>query len=112
MGLEDIFQAGINFSTKIDFSKSNTPDTVSIFESTIRYVGGMLSAYELNGKKPQALVDKAQQLTDKLALGFVDGHPIPFGFVNFANNSHVPATVSSSLSFVTTTQTRLAVQHR
>ncbi|KIJ32152.1 glycoside hydrolase family 47 protein [Sphaerobolus stellatus SS14] len=91
MGLEDLFQTAINFSSQIDFSKSNTPDTVSLFESTIRYVGGLLSAYQLNGNKPQILVEKAQQLTDKLALGFA-ASPVPFGFVDFSVDQPVIAT--------------------
>jgi len=88
MGLEDLFQQAVNFSSQIDFSKSKTPDTVSIFESTIRYVGGLLSAYELNGNKPQVLVQKAQQLADKLALGFA-ASAVPFGFVDFSANKPV-----------------------
>ncbi|KAF8512523.1 glycoside hydrolase family 47 protein [Hysterangium stoloniferum] len=84
MGLEDLFNIAVNFSSHIDFSHSNTPDTVSIFESTIRYVGGLLSAYQLNGNKPQILVQKAQQLADKLSLGFAGTSPIPFGFVDFS----------------------------
>lgn len=92
MGLEDLFQLGVNFSSHIDFSESNTPDTVSLFESTIRYVGGLLSAYELNGNKPQVLVEKAQQLADKLALGFEGSVAVPFGFVDFSTDQPVIAT--------------------
>ena len=93
MGLEDLFQIGVNFSSHTDFSMSKTADTVSLFESTIRYVGGLLSAYELNGNQPQILVDKAKQLTDKLVLGFADGNPIPFGFVDFSTDQPVKSTV-------------------
>jgi mannosyl-oligosaccharide alpha-1,2-mannosidase len=95
MGLDDLFQKAVNFSSQIDFSESKTPDTVSIFESTIRYVGGLLSAYELNGNQPQVLVDKAQQLTDKLALGFA-ASAVPFGFVNFTSNQPVLQTVRTN----------------
>lgn len=94
MGLEDLFQIGLDFSVNIDFSKSKTPDTVSVFESTVRYIGGLLSAYELNGKKPQALLDKAKQLADKLSLGFQGNAAVPFGFVNFSTDKPVIANVS------------------
>lgn len=41
-------------------------DPNSIFETTIRYLGGLLSAYELSdGKYPELLV-KAQQVADKM----------------------------------------------
>lgn len=96
MGLEDLFDIGVNFSSHIDFSNSNTPDTVSLFESTIRYVAGLLSAYELNGNKPQVLVDKAKQLADKLVLGFEGAVDVPFGFVDFSSNKPVIATVGVS----------------
>lgn len=31
----------------VDFTRSNTPGSVSLFETTIRYLGGMLSGYDL-----------------------------------------------------------------
>ena len=93
MGLEDLFQKAVTFSSNIDFSTSKTPDTVSVFESTIRYVGGLLSAYQLNNNQPQALVDKAKQLADKLKLGFNGAVGVPFGFVDFSTNQPVKATV-------------------
>jgi len=42
----------------------------SIFESTIRYLGGLISAYELSGKQHCFLIQKAQQLADRLSLGW------------------------------------------
>jgi len=42
----------------------------SIFESTIRYVGGLISAYELSGKQHSFLIDKAKQLADRLSLAW------------------------------------------
>jgi mannosyl-oligosaccharide alpha-1,2-mannosidase len=94
MGLEDLFQIGLNFATSIDFSQSKTKDTVSVFESTVRYIGGLLSAYELNGRKPQLLVDKAKQLANGLSLGFQGSVVLPFGYVDFSTGRPVVATVS------------------
>lgn len=42
----------------------------SIFETSIRYVGGLLSAYELSGKQHQILVDKAKEVADKMAYAW------------------------------------------
>ena len=42
----------------------------SVFESTIRYLGGLISAYELSGKQHLFLIQKAQQLADRLSLGW------------------------------------------
>lgn len=95
MGLDDLFQNAVNFVSTIDFSQSKTASTVSVFESSIRYVGGLLSAFELNGNQPQILVQKAQQLADKLAIGFTSSpSPIPFGFIDFSSNQPVIDTVS------------------
>ncbi|KAJ6541128.1 glycoside hydrolase family 47 protein [Mycena sp. CBHHK59/15] len=71
MGLTDFFNEAVNFSSNIDFSKSQTSDTVSLFETTIRYVGGLLSAYELSGEAYPVLVTKAKEVADKMAFAWV-----------------------------------------
>jgi mannosyl-oligosaccharide alpha-1,2-mannosidase len=43
----------------------------SVFETTIRYIGGLLSAYELSGSAYPALVTKAKQVADKLTAAWV-----------------------------------------
>ncbi|KAH9164855.1 seven-hairpin glycosidase [Lactarius sanguifluus] len=94
MGLTTQFDEALNFVRGVDFSKSNTLDAVSVFESTIRYVGGLLSAYELNGQKDQFLVDKAKQLVDKLSAAWVQENKIPYDSVDFNTNSPVKANSS------------------
>ena len=42
----------------------------SVFETTIRYVGALLSAYELSNKTYPALVTQAQTLADRLAFAW------------------------------------------
>ncbi|KAJ7824748.1 glycoside hydrolase family 47 protein [Mycena olivaceomarginata] len=87
MGLEDIFEEAVNFSSQIDFSKSQTSDTVSLFETTIRYIGGLLSAYELSDEKFPVLVTKAQEVADKMAFGWVGNNDVPYGFMDFSTNT-------------------------
>ncbi|KAF8155649.1 glycoside hydrolase family 47 protein [Crassisporium funariophilum] len=87
MGLDDLFAEAVNFSSKIDFSKSQTPDTVSVFETTIRFLGGLLSAYELSDQKFPALLQKAQEVGDKMAFAWVGSNDIPFGFLDFSTNT-------------------------
>ncbi|KAN0109003.1 glycoside hydrolase [Russula decolorans] len=94
MGTMDFFNEALNFTQGIDFTKSNTTDTVSIFESTIRYVGGLISAYELSGKQHFFLVEKAQQLADRLSLAWSHGNSIPFGDIDFSSNTVVNRTMS------------------
>lgn len=43
----------------------------SVFETTIRYIGGFLSAYELSGEKFPILVEKAKEVADKMAFAWV-----------------------------------------
>jgi mannosyl-oligosaccharide alpha-1,2-mannosidase len=92
MGLTDLFNEAVNFTSKIDFSKSQTDDTVSMFETTIRYLGGILSAYELSGEKYPILVQKAKELGDKLAFAWIGSNPIPYNTMNFTTNTPVVDT--------------------
>ncbi|KZT58231.1 glycoside hydrolase family 47 protein [Calocera cornea HHB12733] len=73
MGLDDLFESTLPFIASIDFTRPKTPGTVSVFETIIRYVGGLLSAYELSGAKHQVLVDQAEVLGHKLALAWTEG---------------------------------------
>ena len=72
------FADALNFTAHIDFSRSHTSDGVSLFETTIRFLGGMLSAYELGGKKDEALIKQAIALGDKLAFAWVGDNTCTF----------------------------------
>ncbi|KAI0035798.1 glycoside hydrolase family 47 protein [Vararia minispora EC-137] len=89
MGTMDFLEEALDFTSKINFNSSNTPDTVNFFETTIRYLGGMLSAYELTGQQHQFLVDQARQLGNRLSLVWDQGNTIPFNQVFFQNNTLV-----------------------
>ncbi|KAL0567696.1 hypothetical protein V5O48_014299, partial [Marasmius crinis-equi] len=93
MGLDDFFDEAVSFAEKIDFSKSQTNQTVSVFETTIRYLGGLLSAYELSGKQHPVLVEKAKQVADKMAFAWQKpNQKVPFGNLNFTTNQPVVTT--------------------
>ncbi|KAL1742558.1 glycoside hydrolase family 47 protein [Schizophyllum fasciatum] len=94
MGLDDLFHEAVDYVSGVDFSESRTDNTVSIFESSIRYVAGLLSSYQLSGEKDDVLVEKAKQLADKLVLGWVDGNAVPYGFVNFTTGKPVKDTTN------------------
>ena len=53
---------------------------VSVFETNIRYVGGLLSAYALTGDK--LFLDKASHVADKLMPAFKSPTGIPFALIN------------------------------
>ncbi|KAJ8585390.1 glycoside hydrolase family 47 protein [Rhizopogon salebrosus TDB-379] len=93
MGLTDWFDQAVNQVANTDFSISHTSDTVSLFETTIRYVGGFISAYELSGEKYPVLIEKAQDLADQMAFAWVAGNQsIPYGYIDFWDQQATVAT--------------------
>lgn len=48
MGLKEEYEEAVNATTSTDFKASTTWCQVNIFESTIRYLGGMLAAFDLS----------------------------------------------------------------
>ncbi|KAH7099793.1 seven-hairpin glycosidase [Auriculariales sp. MPI-PUGE-AT-0066] len=96
MGLNDLFAEGVEFAKAIDFSESKTDSTVSVFETTIRFLGGLLSAYELGGKKDKALLTKAQEVADKMSFAWVGDNAMPYGFLNFTTNT--PTVAGSNIA--------------
>jgi mannosyl-oligosaccharide alpha-1,2-mannosidase len=91
LGLQNTpdYQKALDIVKSIDFTKTkkgNPVGVVSLFEVTIRYIGGMLSAYQLNGEKKEEyfLVEQAKILADGLIAGWdvKTGNKIPFNSVN------------------------------
>ncbi|KAF9467828.1 glycoside hydrolase family 47 protein [Collybia nuda] len=96
MGLNDLFVEAVDFASKIDFSKSKTADTVSVFETTIRYLGGLLSAYELSDRKYPSLLSKAKQVADKMAFAWTGTNAVPYGHIDFSTNT--PSRTTSNIA--------------
>ncbi|KAF9226076.1 glycoside hydrolase family 47 protein [Gyrodon lividus] len=96
MGLYDWFDKAVNHMATVDFSKSQTNDTVSLFETTIRYLGGFLSAYELSGYQYDVLVCKAEQVAQQMTYAWVGNNAIPFGYINFTE--HEPTIATSNIA--------------
>ncbi|PWN50588.1 seven-hairpin glycosidase [Violaceomyces palustris] len=92
MGLQDLFQEAVDFTKRIDFTKTEQ-STISLFETNIRYLGGMLSAFELGGKKETKLVDQAKIVGDHLLKGWVGVNDLPFNTLHW-NNDGQPDTNS------------------
>lgn len=79
MGLQHDFEEAVNASITIDFndpSKLRTED-ISIFETTIRFLGGFLTAYELSDCKDVRLLDKAAELADMISVAFDTDYHVP-----------------------------------
>ncbi|KAF1946865.1 seven-hairpin glycosidase [Clathrospora elynae] len=82
MGLKEEFHEAVEAAAAIDFGKTNLT-TVSVFETTIRYLGGFLSAYDLS--RQPVLLEKAVQLGEMLYRAFDTTNNTPLGWLNVEN---------------------------
>ena len=76
MGLEKEFEAAILELRKIDFTTS-VMEEINLFETVIRYIGGLLGAYDLSGKKYNVLLHKAIELGEMLYHAFDTPNHMP-----------------------------------
>ncbi|GAB1212382.1 maturation of Asn-linked oligosaccharides protein [Aspergillus terreus] len=85
---------------QVDYSKTN--DTVSLFETTIRYLGGMLSGYDLlkgpasglvrDSKKVDMLLTQSKKLADVLKFAFDTPSGVPYNNININTHGNDGAT--------------------
>ncbi|KAJ9130134.1 alpha-1,2-Mannosidase [Pleurostoma richardsiae] len=80
MGLKQEFDEAVNAVAWIDFGRSSTA-SVNMFETNIRYLGGLLAAYDLSGRR--ILLEKAIELGDLLYTGFNTDSRMPVDFIDF-----------------------------
>ncbi|KAM5534007.1 hypothetical protein V8D89_012327 [Ganoderma adspersum] len=78
----DVFQQAVSHIATVDFVHDHSGSPASVFESTIRYVGAMLSAYELSNATFPVLVKQAQTLADRLTDAWFGGNSIPYGHID------------------------------
>lgn len=76
MGMDKEFKEALSSLKKIDFSVSKLIE-VNVFETTIRYLGGLLSAYDVSGHRHKILLDKATALGEMLYLAFDTPNRMP-----------------------------------
>jgi mannosyl-oligosaccharide alpha-1,2-mannosidase len=76
MGLKDEFDEAAKAVDKIDFTTTTRAD-IPLFETTIRYMGGLLAAYDVSGKKYSNLLVKAEELAEVLLSAFDTPNRMP-----------------------------------
>ncbi|KAI8628777.1 glycoside hydrolase family 47 protein [Xylariaceae sp. FL1651] len=81
LGLREEFDEAVDAVAKIDFGQS-TSSRVNTFETNIRYLGGLIAAYDLS--KREALLLKATELGDLIYAGFNTKNRMPVDFIDFA----------------------------
>ncbi|KAK4479223.1 hypothetical protein RD792_014734 [Penstemon davidsonii] len=87
MGLDEQFQRAREWvANSLDFNKNYD---ASVFETTIRVVGGLLSTYDLSGDK--VFLEKAKDIADRLLPAWNSPSGIPYNIINLAHgNPHNP----------------------
>ncbi|KAJ9162763.1 hypothetical protein P3X46_022512 [Hevea brasiliensis] len=93
MGLHEEFQRAREWvANSLDFNKNYE---ASVFETTIRVVGGLLSAYDLSGDK--IFLEKARDIADRLLPAWNTPSGIPYNTINLAHgNPHNPRWTGGS----------------
>ncbi|TVY33796.1 Endoplasmic reticulum mannosyl-oligosaccharide 1,2-alpha-mannosidase [Lachnellula occidentalis] len=91
MGLEEEFEEAAKAVDLIDFTTSPRGD-IPMFETTIRYLGGLLAAYDVSGGRHKNLLDKAVELAEILMGAFDTPNRMPVLFYRwrpaFASQPH------------------------
>lgn len=86
LDMQHEFQQALTHIARIDWSRTNGDEAenqgCSLFETNIRYLGGLLSAYDLSGET--VLLRKAIELGDMLYNGFDTPQRMPSNAFNFA----------------------------
>lgn len=113
MGMKTEFEEAVKFVGTIDFTTSQRSD-IPLFETTIRYLGGLIAAYEVSGAKYRVLLDKSVELAEVLYSAFDTPNRMPETYYRwkptFASNSHRASTraVLAEIGSLSMEFTRLA----
>ncbi|RYP74689.1 hypothetical protein DL770_007576 [Monosporascus sp. CRB-9-2] len=85
MGLKDEFEDAVKAVGDIDFTTSSRNE-IPVFETTIRYLGGLIAAYDVSGGKAggyTVLLDKAVELAEILMGVFDTPNRMPVLYYNW-----------------------------
>jgi mannosyl-oligosaccharide alpha-1,2-mannosidase len=83
MDLKDDFELAVAEVKKIDFATSIRKD-IPLFETVIRYLGGLVAAYDLSLAKYPVLLDKAVELAEILMGAFDTPNRMPITYYHWA----------------------------
>ncbi|KAM3503562.1 hypothetical protein MY11210_008660 [Beauveria gryllotalpidicola] len=104
MDMHDEFEEAVGAVDKnISFASSSSGNVISLFETNIRYLGGLLSAYDLSGD--ERLKHKATDAGDMILKAFDTPNHMPVGQWNIkeaAGNRNQTAPSTTSLAEIGT----------
>lgn len=69
MGMQTEYEEALKYVAKIDFAHTRSY-SIPLFETVIRYLGGLIGAFDMSGGKDLMLLDKAKDLADMLMGAF------------------------------------------
>lgn len=99
MDLREEFEEAAKAVDLIDFTTSPRND-IPMFETTIRYLGGLVAAYDVSGEKYKNLLDKAVELAEVLIGAFDTPNRMPVLYYHwkpaFASQPHRASTRSNT----------------
>lgn len=76
MDMKEDFAEAVKAIEQIDFTGTEEAE-LNTFETTIRYMGGFLGAYDLSGRQYPALLEKAKELGEMLLVAFDTPNRMP-----------------------------------
>ena len=79
MDLKPEFEEAVKAVNDIDFTTSDRSD-IPLFETTIRYLGGLVGAYDISEAKYKTLLNKAVELADVLMGSFDTPNRMPMTY--------------------------------
>lgn len=82
LGLKDEFEHAVAACDDIDFGTTKARD-INVFETTIRYLGGFLAAYELSDKQYPSLLNKSTEVASLLMTAFDTPNRMPIPRFNW-----------------------------
>ena len=85
MGLHEEFDQAVNATLAINFAYNADNCTVNLFESTIRYLGGLLAAYDLSQQR--RLIPKLIEVGDMLYGAFNTTNGMPCSHCHLASKT-------------------------
>lgn len=85
MGLDDEFQQTVKFVENIHFNTTYRK-VIPMFETTIRYLGGLLSSYDLSGGKEKGLLRQAVNLGELLIGAFDTPNHMPLTYFKWEDD--------------------------
>ena len=113
MNAGEVVRRIIEYIPSIDWTVSGTKAAVSLLETTIRYLGGLLSAYDLlsgphahlvEGKQKAfvpVLLDQARALADNLSYAFDTPTGVPFNDLDLISRGDSGAATNLIAGFMT-----------